>query len=465
MASGENDIAIRVDRVSKCYAIYDHPRDRLMEAIVGRLYAWAKPLFSGWVLHAYHREFWALRDISFSIPRGQAVGVVGRNGAGKSTLLQIIAGTLTPTSGNVEIGGKVAALLELGSGFNPEFTGRENVYLNASLWGLSQEETDSKFGEIAAFADIGSFIEQPVKIYSSGMLVRLAFAVQTAVNSQILIVDEALAVGDARFQKKCYERLSQYRASGGTVFFVTHDTGVVNQVCSLAMLLEQGQIVEMGKPHRIAKVYHRLLFGDPNESVPIHEPWKIEHVPSANVSIQNNISVPDQLLAKSSSKEQEGEEITQQGRELRYGSRELEIEEIGIRDMSGFKTTLLEAGDEYIFFFKVRYSIDTSGPVSFGFIITNTLGIEIYGTKSGLHGFFLPVGACGTVVEARMNLKVRQVPGQYFLSVAVAPVTAEASSEFFDMRFDALPFRVIGETKCFTTSMVDMGGALSFEQL
>ena len=454
--SADANVAIKVSGVSKCYAIYDHPRDKLMEAVVGRLYALARPLYCPSALQVYHREFWALRDVSFSIPRGEAVGVVGRNGAGKSTLLQIIAGTLTPTTGHVETAGKVAALLELGSGFNPEFSGRENVYLNASLWGLSQEETDLKFGEIAAFADIGSFIDQPVKIYSSGMLVRLAFAVQTAVNSQILIVDEALAVGDARFQKKCYERLSQYRALGGTVFFVTHDTGVVSQICSLAMLLEQGEIIEMGKPHRIAKVYHRLLFGNPNESV---------QVTSESTSIHNSITAPNQSLSNSPSNEEEAREHTQHGRELRYGSKELEIKEIGIRDMSGLKTTLLEAGDEYVFFFKVHYSIDIPEPVSFGFIITNTLGIEIYGTKSGLHALFLPGGERGTLIEARMLVRIRQVPGQYFLSVAVAPVRAEAASEFFDMRFDALQFRVIGETKCFTTSMVDLGGELSFEQL
>ena len=446
-AEDRSDLAIQVSGVSKCYAIYDHPRDRLREAIVGRLYAVARPLISASAFQGYHREFWALRDISFSVPRGEAVGVVGRNGAGKSTLLQIIAGTLTPTSGTVRVGGKVAALLELGSGFNHEFTGRENVYLNASLWGLSQRETDSKFDDIAAFADIGSFIDQPVKIYSSGMLVRLAFAVQTAIDSQILIVDEALAVGDARFQRKCYERLSDYRASGGTVFFVTHDTNVVNQVCSLAMLLEKGQIVEIGIPHRIAKVYHRLLFGDALESTQTQDP------------------VPNPLPSTGVSDGKSEPETAQSGREVRYGSKDLVIEEIGIRDMNGLRTTLLEVGDEYVFFFKVRYSIEIEEPVSFGFIITNPLGIEIYGTKSALQGVFLPPGEQDTVVEARMDLKVRQVPGQYFLSAAVAPVRADANAEFFDMRFDALPFRVIGETKCFTTSVVDLDGGLSFKQL
>jgi len=257
-ANANSNVAIRVNGVSKCYAIYDHPRDRLLETIRNGLHAIARPLFHEWVPQAYHRDFWALRDISFSIPCGEAVGVVGRNGAGKSTLLQIIAGTLTPTSGNVEIRGKVAALLELGSGFNPEFTGRENVYLNASLWGLSQEETDAKFVEIVAFADIGSFIDQPVKIYSSGMLVRLAFAVQTAVKPQILIVDEALAVGDMFFQAKCMERLRRLMKDGVTILFVSHDIGTVRQLCSRAILLDEGSLLDLGPVQRVTDHYLRL---------------------------------------------------------------------------------------------------------------------------------------------------------------------------------------------------------------
>ena len=201
-----SEVAIRVIGVSKCYAVYDKPLDRLMQAIVGRMHALTKPLFPARAPKAYYHEFWALRDISFSVGRGETVGVMGRNGAGKSTLLQILAGTMNPTTGSVETNGRVAALLELGSGFNPEFTGRENVYFNASVMGLSREQIDETFDEIVAFADIGEFIQQPVKTYSTGMIMRLAFAVQTSINPSVLIVDEALSVGDARFQKKCFEK-------------------------------------------------------------------------------------------------------------------------------------------------------------------------------------------------------------------------------------------------------------------
>ncbi len=248
--------AIRVDRLGKCYQIYDQPQDRLKQALVPRLFHMV-----GKPRPTYFREFWALRDVTFEVARGEAVGIIGRNGAGKSTLLQIIAGTLTPTLGGVEVRGRVGALLELGSGFNPEFTGRENVFLNASLLGLTTDETRERFDEIAAFADIGDFIEQPVKTYSSGMMMRLAFAVQTTVVPEVMIVDEALAVGDVRFQKKCYERLEAFRADGGTVLLVTHDTNAIVQLCTAALILEGGRLFEMGEPHRIAKSYHRLLFG------------------------------------------------------------------------------------------------------------------------------------------------------------------------------------------------------------
>ena len=196
--------AIRVQDLSKCYEIYVRPQDRLKQSIHPRLQR-----LVGRNPKSYYREFWALKDVSFEVNKGEAVGIIGRNGAGKSTLLQLVCGTLNPTSGSVEVEGTVAALLELGSGFNPEFTGRENVYLNASMLGLSQAAIDNKFDEIAAFADIGDFLEQPTKTYSSGMLMRLAFAVNTCVDPEILIVDEALGVGDAPFQSKCFKRLRQ----------------------------------------------------------------------------------------------------------------------------------------------------------------------------------------------------------------------------------------------------------------
>ena len=199
-----NDIAISVSNLSKCYQIYDNPRDRLKQFVMPRIRRVA-----GKPQKQYFREFWALKEVSFDISKGEVVGIIGRNGSGKSTLLQMFCGTLNPTSGNVQTHGRIAALLELGSGFNPEFTGRENVYMNAAVLGLSKDEIDSRYDEIAMFADIGDFIEQPVKTYSSGMVVRLAFAVASCVDPEILVVDEALAVGDSVFQAKCFRRFQQ----------------------------------------------------------------------------------------------------------------------------------------------------------------------------------------------------------------------------------------------------------------
>lgn len=454
---GTDDIAIRVANLSKCYHIYDRPQDRLKQSIVPRLQR-----LIGRQPTQYAREFWALKNVSFEVKKGETVGIVGRNGAGKSTLLQLVAGTLTPTAGSTTVRGRVAALLELGSGFSPDFTGRENVYLNASLLGLTREQIDVKFDQIAAFADIGDFIERPVKTYSSGMLVRLAFAVQTSVEPAVLIVDEALAVGDARFQKKCYDRLERYRADGGTVVFVTHDAGITVQICTKAMILEQGAILEIGEPHRVVKVYHRLLFGDPAKSPPKAE--ASDRSRGAEKGPQADGGKPLARTVEIAVTKEGGDQVADgTGRAVRYGTRELEIVDVGIRDRDGNNTTILEAGSEYIFFLRVRYEIEVVEPVSFGFIITNVRGVEIYGTKGGLHGCYLPSGGEGTCIEARMRLIARQVPGEYFLTAALAPLSAEAESEFYDMRFDAVQFRVIGVQACFTTSIVDLDAQLSFD--
>ena len=236
------DIAIRVQNLSKCYQIYDNPGDRLKQFIVPKI----KRLL-GKKHTSYFREFWALNDVSFEVKRGETVGIIGRNGSGKSTLLQIICGTLTPTAGTVQTHGRIAALLELGSGFNPEFTGRENVYLNAAVLGLSKEEIDDRFEKIAAFADIGQFMEQAVKMYSSGMMIRLAFAVIAHVDADILVIDEALAVGDAFFTQKCMRYLRSFMKSG-TVLFVSHDTASIRSLCNKAVWLERGIVQENGSP-------------------------------------------------------------------------------------------------------------------------------------------------------------------------------------------------------------------------
>lgn len=241
-----NDIAISVKNLGKCFQIYESPRDRLKQFVLPRIRR-----FAGKPPKQYYREFWALKDVSFEIKKGETVGIVGRNGSGKSTLLQIICGTLTPTSGSVETRGRVAALLELGSGFNPEFTGRENVYMNAAVLGLSKEEIDQRFDEIIAFADIGDFIEQPVRTYSSGMSVRLAFSVAIHVDPDILIVDEALAVGDVAFQIKCLAKMEQIRLSGTTVLFVSHSLEQVKRFCDVAVWIDHGKVRQKGESNYV----------------------------------------------------------------------------------------------------------------------------------------------------------------------------------------------------------------------
>lgn len=240
--------AIEVKNVSKVYKLYDKPVDRLKEV-----------LFSCFG-RRYHREFFALKDINFQVKKGETVGIIGKNGAGKSTLLKIITGVLTPTGGEVTVNGRISSLLELGAGFNPELTGMENIYFNSSLLGLTKEETDAKIDEILEFADIGEFIDQPVKTYSSGMYVRLAFSVAINVEPDILIIDEALAVGDARFQRKCFAKFEMLKKNGMTLIFVSHDMGSIKQICDKAFLINGGEIVSGGIPKEVIVIYHSYLF-------------------------------------------------------------------------------------------------------------------------------------------------------------------------------------------------------------
>jgi lipopolysaccharide transport system ATP-binding protein len=255
-----DEIAIKVENLSKCYQIYDRPNDRLRQFVLPRLQR-----LLGRKPKQYFRGFWALNDVSFEIKKGETVGIIGRNGSGKSTLLQLICGTLNPTSGSVQTNGRIAALLELGSGFNPEFTGRENIYLNASVLGLSKKEIDDRFDDIVAFADVGDFIEQPVKTYSSGMVVRVAFAVIAHVDADILVIDEALSVGDAVFTQKCMRFLRKFMEQG-TVLFVSHDCGSIVNLCQHGIWLNKGVVSKAGTAKEVVEAYTQYtlqeIYGD-----------------------------------------------------------------------------------------------------------------------------------------------------------------------------------------------------------
>ena len=283
-----DDVAIRVQGLSKRYEIYATPRARLKQFFLPRLQRAA-----GRLPQQYFREFWAVEDVSFDIQRGETVGIIGRNGSGKSTLLQMICGTLTPTRGTVETRGRVAALLELGSGFNPEFTGRENVYLNAAVLGLSQEEIDNRFDDIAAFADIRQFMDQPVKAYSSGMLARLAFSVAVQVDPDILVVDEALSVGDMAFQEKSFTRMKRIRDAGTSILFVSHSPSAVRNFCNRAIWLDTGQMRAIGERLTVCDQYQKEMEDRMRqESYPMPTiQTDILVVPKIDVDIERTITV------------------------------------------------------------------------------------------------------------------------------------------------------------------------------
>jgi len=250
-----DDIIVSVQNLSKVYMLYNKPKDRL-----------SAMLFSRFGKH-YGNPFWALKDVSFEARRGQAIGILGRNGAGKSTLLQILAGTLQPSSGTVKMNGRVSALLELGSGFNAEYTGRENIFMNGAILGLNHQEMEARFDEIVAFADIGEFIDQPVKLYSSGMFARLAFSVAIMVEPEVLIVDEILSVGDARFARKSFTRMEEFRKAGHTILLVSHNPNQVSEFCDHAIILEKGRVFDQGEPYRLRGAYYDLLFGKGDEHI------------------------------------------------------------------------------------------------------------------------------------------------------------------------------------------------------
>lgn len=286
-----DDIAIHVKDLSKCYQIYGRPQDRLKQSIFPRFQA-----MLGREPTRYFREFWALRGLSFEVKRGETVGIIGRNGSGKSTLLQLICGTLAPTTGTVDTSGRVAALLELGAGFNPEFTGRENVFMNATVLGLAQQEIESRFDDIAKFADIGDFIEQPVKHYSSGMYARLAFSVAINVDPRILIVDEALAVGDEPFQRKCFARIEEIKRDGGTILFVSHSSSAIVALCDRAILLHGGQRIYSGSPKTAVGWYQKLM-NAPEKSERIALQISQLHTGDENSDQADSNSLPELGLA------------------------------------------------------------------------------------------------------------------------------------------------------------------------
>ena len=419
----EGEIAIALKNVSKCFKRYEHPGDRLKEL-----------LFPG---KSRAQEFWALRDINLEVAKGETLGIVGRNGSGKSTLLQIIAGTLTPNTGEVKVNGRISALLELGSGFNPEFTGRQNVFFNGRLLGLKQEEIAAKFDEIAAFADIGDFIEQPVKTYSSGMFVRLAFAVAIHVDPEILVVDEALSVGDGVFVHRCMARIKSFQDSGGTILFVSHDMGAVNRLCSRCIWINQSQIVEQGSPSEVSKSYQSWIYEQINdnyrknsskaEQEPVLEQQK-ERKNQTNNS-QNIIVVEDKAQEQNAINTFTNQKYLNFNRVTRFGTGRSEIIDFKILDKSGKNTSFVLPEQIFSIWVTVKCHDFVKNPI-IGITIYDRLRTTITAWNTTQYQHELPSLNKGETIIIKFTVNWPHIKNDNYL---LEPAMADGSQENHEM--------------------------------
>jgi lipopolysaccharide transport system ATP-binding protein len=400
--------ALRVENVSKQYRIYEHPGDRLKESLTrGR---WKR-----------HREFWALRDVSFEVEAGTTTGIIGPNGSGKSTLLQIITGTLEPTHGSVHHEGRIAALLELGAGFNPEFTGLENIYLNAQLLGFSRSETEERLPEIKRFAEIGDFLEQPVKTYSSGMYVRLAFAIAVSADPQILIVDEALSVGDAVFQHRCLRRIKEMQQAGATILFVSHDAPAVRALCTRAILLNNGRMVADGKPSDVLNRYQKLIMSRERayEASKMVAPEADEADEAGELSLIDGNFKPLNYT-------------------YRHGDGSAEILSVELLDASRRPIELVETGEPVLVRVRARLNRDAENPVC-GFLIRNRHGIHVYGTNTEIQQADFGTVRSGELIEATFAFNCWLGTGEFTITAAIHSHSAIS----FDWLDDVVHFRVM----------------------
>lgn len=428
-----SDIAIGVTGLSKCYHVYGTPRDRLLQILVGQ----RKKLY---------QEFWALRDVSFEIRRGEAIGIIGRNGSGKSTLLQMICGTLTPTTGEVHINARVAALLELGAGFSPDFTGRENVYMNASIMGLDKHEIETRLPDIEAFAEIGPFIDQPVKTYSSGMYLRLAFAVAVNVDADILVVDEALAVGDEAFQRKCYAKIDAFKKDGGTIVLVSHAAQTVVELCDRAILLDGGEQLLAGEPKAVVAKYHKLLYASEEEATTLREAYKCSAeekqegvLPVGNTGAATLDDEFDPLLVPKST--------------LSYESRGALIRNPCITTLDGKQVNVLVPRQEYLYQYTAEFS-QAAELVGFGMLIKTVSGLEIGGATTAFGDDVIERVEGGKSIRVRFKFRCNLQEGVYFLNAGIYGVI-EGERAFLHRLIDASMFRVQADGDKNRTGIVD----------
>lgn len=453
-----SEYSIRVEGLSKRYEIYAQPADRLKQMTLPRLQRAARR-----PVRTYFKEFWALRDVSFDVRKGETVGIVGRNGSGKSTLLQMICGTLHPTLGRISVRGRIAALLELGAGFNPEFTGRENVYLNAAVIGLERDEIDARFGDIAAFANIGDFMEQPVKTYSSGMYVRLAFAVAINVDPEILVVDEALAVGDEAFQRKCFARLNQIRQNGATILFVSHSAGAVIELCDHAILLDGGELLVQGTPKFVISRYHKMLYAPESNSAAIRDRIRMEASPRAgSTSAPELLEPPTASKAPPVSAEEEylDENLVPQST-VRYEQRGAAIEHPHIETLQGTRVNVLRAGGEYVYTYRVKFTRAAVG-VRFGMLIKTTTGLELGGAATAANAKSDLIVMPGQEFAVRFRFRALLAPGVYFLNAGVVASNPDGDI-YLDRLTDAMMLRIMPDEGRLATGFIDFDVEPEFE--
>jgi len=433
-------LAVSVHALSKAYVRHATPWERLKALFLPDRYR--------------GEEFWALREVSLEVQRGETVGIVGRNGSGKSTLLQIIAGTLTASSGTAAVTGRISALLELGSGFNPDFTGRENAVFQASLMGLSNDEIQERFSEIAAFADIGDFLDQPVRTYSSGMFVRLAFAVAISVSPDVLIVDEALSVGDEGFQRKCYGRIRSFQERGGTVLFVSHSGGAVVDLCDRAVLLDHGERILEGPPKEVVARYHKLLFAAPEARQRLRGEllaWTRSN-PAPGAPLPDLLEPEDEGQPPASMTEHFDPTMVPLS-VLSYDARGCEIERPRLLSPGGHPVNLLVRRREYVYTYRVRFT-NRAFKVRFGMLMKTVTGFELGGAVSHVPSGGLDHVEVGEVAEVQFRFRCFLLPGMYFLNAGVVGV-ADGEEVFLHRFIDVLAFRVQTEPGLLATATVD----------
>lgn len=426
-------IAIKAEHLCKTYKIYEKRLDRLKETFLP-------------FKKQYHTPFHALNDINFTINKGETVGIVGRNGSGKSTLLQLICGILQPTQGKIEVNGRISALLELGAGFNPEFTGRENVFLNASILGMQKEETQECLDDILAFADIGHFIDQPVKTYSSGMYVRLAFAVAINVKPDILVVDEALSVGDTLFQAKCFAKFREFQENGTTILFVTHSDELVTRYCDSAVLLNNGKQIMRASSKNVVDEYKRLLVGlKLKRNLKLAPPFNSQLSSGAKVN-HAKIGVVATVVNPN---------------ENRYGNGDAEIVEFGIKSLDEKVGHSIIAGAKYQFWVKVEFKKNITNPIV-AFTIKDVKGMEITGTNTFFQEIDTGEQQSGDELVITFDHIMSLNPGEYLLSFGC---TAFEDGEYvvYDRRFDVIPFKVISQQS--KIGFFDMNSEINIEKV